>query len=81
MARNYLPRAERAFGTMAQQSVDAFAVKPLPNEVDIGVRPVNAPFIPSERRGYLDLRKKQLGMMPIKPRRRHDFGSLTFDIG
>jgi hypothetical protein len=66
--QKYFPRAERAFGTMAKQATEAFAINPGKNEVDLSIKPV--PRMGNRGR-YLDLRPR---------RKRQDFGSLTFNI-
>jgi hypothetical protein len=61
------PKLERRFGRVVQTTQDAFAVRPLNNEVDFSI-PRN------------DLRVPRRPMRPIKPRKQHDFGKLSFDI-
>lgn len=67
--QEYAPRAERGFGAAA--GVVTESLKPMP----VSVEPQFGPRQPR----YVDLRKPT-PRLPIKPRKRHDFGKLTFDI-
>jgi hypothetical protein len=61
------PKLERRFGRMAQTTTDAFKVRPTGHQIDFSI-PRN------------DLRVPRRPMRPIKPRKQHDFGKLSFDI-
>jgi hypothetical protein len=64
------PKLEQRFGRMAQTATDAFAVRPT------GIQP---DFSTPRRNEFVQLPLKR-PMRPIKRVRRHDFGSLSFDI-
>jgi hypothetical protein len=63
------PQLERRFGRMAQTATGAFEIRPGQNRVQVD-------FSTPRRNEFVQLPLKR----PIKRVRRHNFGSLSFDI-